>query len=138
GKGLIDLKTEKLDFVINPAPKKLLGKLTSSLGELSKPFKLSGTLANPKLGISTTRTVLAIGKLLGSTAVLGPAGLATGLVSPSSGKKNLCLSALEEQKKSQEEPVAPLEQKKGKEESTTPASQSIEDIGGEVLKLFGK
>ena len=65
------------------------GKVSLSLGAITKPFKLGGTLANPSLGISPERTVKTIGSFL-----LGPAGWASLFVSDSSGKEDPCAAAL--------------------------------------------
>ena len=63
GYGNINLKTEKLKVSINPVPKEKLGVdklggVTLSLGELTKPFKLGGTLARPRLALDLTQTAL--------------------------------------------------------------------------------
>jgi hypothetical protein len=61
GYGKINLDTEKLDLALKSSPKKGLGvnglaKLSLSFGELTKPFKLSGTLANPSMTIDPKGT----------------------------------------------------------------------------------
>ncbi|MHC4457908.1 MAG: AsmA family protein, partial [Planctomycetota bacterium] len=80
GAGNLNLKTESLDLGFKTVPKKGvkvpgLGKVSLSLGELSKPFKIGGTLSNPSLGVDPTRTAVTFGKVIGGFA-LGPAGLA--------------------------------------------------------------
>jgi uncharacterized protein involved in outer membrane biogenesis len=94
-KGEIDLRTEQLDFGIFTKPKegigtKETGKISISLSEITKPFKLGGTLAEPSLQIDPTRSVKTIG-----TALLGPAGIAYLLVSRSTGDESPCAKALE-------------------------------------------
>jgi hypothetical protein len=93
--GVINLKTEALDFDIQTKPKKGVGtkrtgKFNLSLRELTKQFKLSGTLAEPSLKINKTRTTKTTGTIL-----LGPAGWASLLVSRESGKQTSCEVALE-------------------------------------------
>jgi hypothetical protein len=52
-----------------------LGRVGWSLGELTQPFKVSGSLASPSLVIDPSRTAVTLGKLTGGL-MLGPAGLA--------------------------------------------------------------
>jgi uncharacterized protein involved in outer membrane biogenesis len=96
GAGFIDLKTERLDLGIKPTPKKGAGPadVSFSLRELSKPFRLGGTLAHPQLAIDTGRTAFVIGKLAGALA-LGPVGIAAFFANVSLGKEDPCAVALE-------------------------------------------
>jgi uncharacterized protein involved in outer membrane biogenesis len=99
GEGTIKLKTEKLNLSLKPSPKKgvgakSVGKLSLSIGELSKPFKLGGTLAAPKLAIDPAQTALLTGKTVGGVLLFGPVGIAAALLNASSSDKNPCLTAL--------------------------------------------
>ncbi len=90
----VDLKTEDLDVWIETKPKEGIGlegtgKLSISLKELAKPFKLGGTLAHPRVELDTMQTAKTVG-----TALLGPAGIAWLLVSGSSGREAPCTNAL--------------------------------------------
>ncbi len=151
GKGRVNLKTERINITLNPTPKKGLGtsglgKLTLSLGELARPFKLGGTLANPGLAIDTARTVLTLGKVIGGKALLGPAGIATMLLGTSNGDDNPCLTAIEAHKKSVKQ--KPVEPKAAKERTVNkralpipaevPIPEEIKNVGEDILKLFGK
>ena len=108
GDGDINLKTEALDMGVTPKPKEGLGAdnvatVNVSLSEFAKPFRLKGTLANPSLGIDSTKTALTFGKALGGIALFGPAGLATSFVSGKFGEDHPCtqsLASLDERKKS--------------------------------------
>ena len=51
--GEVNLKTEELHLSLEPSPKKGIGKLSLSLAESVKPFKLS--LRSPKLLWPLTR-----------------------------------------------------------------------------------
>ena len=93
--GKIDLKTERLDFGVTTKPKEGVGteqtgKVSISFSNITKPFKLGGTLANPSLQIDVAGTATTIG-----AALLGPAGWAYLLLSGSSGKKTPCEAAIE-------------------------------------------
>lgn len=104
GGGQINLKEEKLNLSFQPSPKKGvgvsgLGKLSLSLGELAKPFKLGGTLAHPSLTIDLKKTLITVGTAVGGMALWGPAGLLAALASANSGDKNPCLTAIEKAKK---------------------------------------
>jgi hypothetical protein len=100
GDGDINLQTEALNVALAPKPKEGLstgvaGKLSFSLGELTKNFKLGGTLANPKLALDPTQTVTTIAEGLGGAALFGPAGLAGALATGGEEEQDPCLSALE-------------------------------------------
>jgi len=104
GAGDIDLKTERLNLSIHPSTKEGVGvgsagKVSLSLGELTKPFKLGGTLAHPSLAIDTTQALTTIGKAVGGVVLLGPAGILTALASTSPGDPNACLTAIQSAKK---------------------------------------
>ena len=103
GDGKVDLKTEKLNLGLKPVPKQGhglsdIGNVSFSLGELSQPFALSGTLAHPSLVIDPRRTVLTFGKLAGALA-LGPAGLTAFFMDVSLGKQNPCEVSVQAMKK---------------------------------------
>ncbi len=100
--GDINLKKETLSIGIKPSPKKGfgasgVGTVSLSLSELSKPFKLGGTLAQPALAIDPGRTIFTLGKLAGALA-LGPAGIAAFLLDFSGSDENACLKAIESAK----------------------------------------
>lgn len=100
GKGDVNLATEGLDLSLKPVPKEGLGvqglgKISLSLSELAKPFKLQGTLAQPKLAVDKAGVALAAGKALGGAALFGPVGIAAALVSgKTDSDENPCVSAL--------------------------------------------
>ena len=96
--GQVNLKTEHLSFGVKTKPKKGIGtketgELTLSLSEFARPIQLTGTLAHPSLGISTTEAALTIAKAAGSTALFGPIGLAALFVSGDFGDKDSCATA---------------------------------------------
>ncbi len=91
GEGWINLKNETLDFSFSTSPKEGgdvsgLAEAGLTLGEFAKPFKLTGTLANPTLVIDPAQTALALGKALGDTLWSGPKGSAASLASPPWGR----------------------------------------------------
>jgi uncharacterized protein involved in outer membrane biogenesis len=98
GTGAIDLKTEKFNLGIKPFPKKGtgidgVGKVSFSLKELSQPFGLGGTLANPHLVLDSSRTAWAIAKF-GVALALGPVGIAAFFADVSVGKTDPCALAV--------------------------------------------
>lgn len=100
GGGRVNLKTEELDLSFKPTPKKGLGlsgvgKINLSLGELAKPLKLAGTIANPTLAIDATKAAITFGKAVGGVVLFGPVGIAAALASGGSDGKNPCLCAIE-------------------------------------------
>jgi hypothetical protein len=98
GDGTIDLKTEKLDMSLVPSPKEgalagVSSKVGLNLGELTKPFKLSGTLASPKLAIDPKQSAVMIGKAAAGTALFGPAGVAAALMGGGDAEEAPCAAA---------------------------------------------
>ena len=133
--GTLNLKTEALDFGIDTKPKggigtKETGKVNISLSQVTKPFKLGGTLANPSLGISPGRTATILGR-----ALLAPGGIATLFVSGSHGDQNPCLVAVKKVKEHASEGKT-----KSGEETTQKGSEAKkkEGLGSKILNLFSK
>ena len=146
GEGTINLETEKLDFSINPSPKKGVGvngvgKLSMNLGELAKPLKLSGTLAKPGLGIDPAKAAMTIGKAVGGIMLFGPIGIAAVLASGKLGEdENPCVAAIEAGKKGVKVPKGKetTKEKSTVEKTTEGVKEAVEGIGGKLKKLFGK
>jgi len=79
GEGEIDLKTEKLNIALKPSPKEsagtgTAGKITQSLTDLAKPFRLAGTLANPSLAVDPTQAAVTATQIAESFGFLGKKG----------------------------------------------------------------
>ena len=133
--GTVNFKTEALDFGIHTQPKEGLGtketgKVSLSLGVLTEPFELSGTLANPSLGISPERAVKTVG-----SALMGPGSLASLFLSVSSGKENPCAAAL----KIAGEGTPKTTAKPGKEKEQKGTSEKKkEGLGSKIKNLFSK
>ena len=71
GGGHIDLGTETIDIGIQPTPRR--GRI--SLGALTEPFRLRGTLTSPALRIDASATAMVAGRIAGGL-LFGPVGLA--------------------------------------------------------------
>lgn len=104
GRGKINLKTEEIDFVFDPAPKhgigiKGVGKISLSLGELANPMKVGGTLTKPYLTMNPGGTAITIGKAVGGFFIAGPFGIAAALTDFSTAADNPCLKAMQTMKK---------------------------------------
>ncbi|MFH1061098.1 MAG: AsmA family protein [Pseudomonadota bacterium] len=133
GRGQVNLKTEELEAAFNPQAK---GGITSpggvglNLSELAKPFKLGGTLAQPRLSLDQLEALATLGKSLGGVLLLGPAGLAAGLASAGGEPSGLCQDALAAARKGE------AYQPKGG--VTEPVRKLGEGIGGAIEKLFGR
>jgi hypothetical protein len=91
GGGQIDFKTEKIDIGIEPTPKQ--GSV--SLGVLTKPFRLGGTLASPGMNIDPTAAALTAGELVGGV-LMGPAGIAVAFSRIQKDVGNPCLEAVKD------------------------------------------
>ena len=135
-KGTIDLKTEALDFEIYTKPKKGIGtretgKLSLSLSQITKPFKLGGTLANPSLGISPERTLTTVGR-----ALLGPPGWASLLISGSFDKEGRCAAAFKIAGRGR--PKTKAESGAVKEQQKNGSKNKKEGVGSKIKNLFRK
>ena len=129
GAGNVNLKTESLDLGIKPTPKKgaMPANISFSFKELSQPFRLGGTMANPHLAIDAGRTAFVIGKMAGALA-LGPIGIAAFFADVSVGKKDACAVALGKADiKGQPSDAKKPDEKKKEKKS-----------GGFFQRLFGK
>ncbi len=125
GEGTINLQAETLDLFLKPFPKQSIGaSLINKLGitELTKPLKLTGTLADPTLAIDPTQTAIILGKTIGSATLFGPFGLAAALiVNPLHDDETSCVEAVAAARKG-------VKVKKG----------TIGGIGEKVKQLFGR
>jgi len=131
GLGDVNLKTEGLNLGIKPTPKKgaMPAGISFSFRELSQPFKLGGTLANPHLAIDPGRTAFVIGKMAGALA-LGPFGIAAFFADVSVGKQDPCAVALGT--------TAKKEDGSSKESATEDETKKEKKSGGFFKRLFGK
>ncbi len=137
GEGEINLKTERLNLSLKPVPKegigtRVTGKLNVSLSELTRPFKLGGTLAHPSLAVDPTQTAIAFGKAIGGVMLFGPLGIAAALVGSSSGDENSCMAAVEAANKGVRVKKGPVGEVAGG------AEEVLKGAGKELKKLFGK
>jgi uncharacterized protein involved in outer membrane biogenesis len=145
GDGKIDLKTEKLNLGLKPVPKEGVGKsgsgrLSLSLSELTKPFRLGGTLAHPSLVIDPTQTAMTLGKAVRGMALFGSGGTAAASAGGSPGDKNPCLAAIEAARKGVKasEVEKPGKPKGAAVVAPESGKESVPDLGKELKKLFGK
>jgi uncharacterized protein involved in outer membrane biogenesis len=131
GAGDVNLKTERLNLGIKPTPKKGAGPagVSFSFKELSQPFRLGGTLANPSLVIDPGRSAFVVGKMAGALA-LGPFGIAAFFADVSVGKKDPCTAALGAAAKKAEA--------LSKETATGDEKKKEKKSGGFFKRLFGK
>jgi uncharacterized protein involved in outer membrane biogenesis len=138
GLGDVNLKTEQLDLGIKPTPKKGhgisgVGSVSFSLKELSKPFRLGGTLAHPSLAVDPGRTAFILGKLAGALA-LGPAGWAAFFADVSVGKQDPCPLALE----AVSQVGQPDDDGKKGDQASDKQSKKEKKSGGFFKRLFSK
>jgi uncharacterized protein involved in outer membrane biogenesis len=139
GSGTINLGTERLNLSLKPVPKEgigadLFGKLGISAGELTRPFRLRGTLAHPRLVIDPGQAAITLGKTIGSVVLLGPAGIAAALAGRASDDENSCAAAIAAARKG-----GRVEKRKGFPGTVKErAGDVLESIGGKLKDLFGK
>ncbi len=137
GDGTINLKTERLNLSLKPVPKEgigasLIGRLGISASELTRPFKLGGTLARPRLVIDPTQTGITLGRTIGAITLFGPAGIAAALIGKTSDEETSCAAAISAAKKG-----VRIEKPRGRP-GKGKSGNVLEDIGGKVKELFGR
>ncbi len=139
GIGDINLKTEHLDLGIKPTPKKgaLPANISFSFRELSQPFRLGGTLAQPRLTIDAGRTAFVVGKLAGALA-LGPVGVAAFFADISVGKQDACEIAMAAINAKGSSPDAKKEGDASNATANGNEKQKEEESGGFFRRLFGR
>ena len=144
GDGGINLKTEQLDIAIKPSPKEGfgvggVGRIGLSAGELARGFRLSGSLMKPSLTIDAGQTALSLGKEIGITALLGPAGLAASMASGDAANESACSAALEAARKGIKYTGTAADGKKNVvDKAARGARGAVEGVGGKLRKMFGK
>jgi len=138
GKGHLNLREETLDLSIQPYPKKGVGGVSFSLTELTKAFKLGGTLAEPSLQIDPLRSALTIGKMVGGMILLGPAGAAVVFAGQRADEGDLCAAAIEQAKRVVTIP-GPLIKEEEKSElfkKDQGIKDAVRSLGGSVGRFF--
>ena len=95
GTGNVHLGEETLDISLNPLPKSgldtgRLGKYSLSLSQLAQPFKLGGTLSQPRLKLDLSKAAWSFGKAVGGLMLFGPAGIAVSFISGVADEGNPC------------------------------------------------
>jgi AsmA family protein len=140
GKGSLNLEEETLDLSIRPFPKRGVGGISLSLTELTKAFKLGGTLAEPSLRIDPLRSALAIGKMVGGMVLFGPAGAAVVFAGQTAGEGDFCLAAMEAAREAAKAPEASTEtQRAGNtDQGEKNRLESVESIGERAGRFFKK
>jgi uncharacterized protein involved in outer membrane biogenesis len=134
-RGSLNLASEELDFDIQTKPKGGVGtndtvKVNVSLSAVTKPFKVSGTLANPSIGISAVRTATLIGKVL-----FMPGGIPSLFVSASTGGANPCVKAVQKVK---EQAAKAKGKSGGKTAQGESGAKKKEGLGSKIMNLFKK
>jgi len=138
GSGTINLRTERLNLSLKPVPKEgiatgLFGRIGISGGELTRPFKLGGTLARPRLVIDPAQTAISLGKIIGSITLFGPVGIAAALVGGASDEETSCAAAIAAARKG-----VRFEKRKGLPGRVREKTGDVlEGIGDRLKDLFG-
>lgn len=133
GSGDINLKTEAISFSVKPQAKEGLGiNLSDSVASM---VKVTGTLAEPKIGLDALGAAQAAVGAGAAIATMGLSVVAKSLLEKTTGDANPCQTALG-QKAPAGQPAAPA-----KKQDSGPAGgvQGLGDSIGKGLKgLFGK
>ncbi|VBB47516.1 putative AsmA family protein [uncultured Desulfatiglans sp.] len=99
GEGQVNLRYETLDLEFALIPKSGLsvpglGKVGITIGQLTRPFKVGGTLKKPAVRFDVHETAWVVGKAVGGSLLFGPAGIAAALATGAAGSENPCLAAV--------------------------------------------
>lgn len=124
GGGQIDLRDEKLDLQIKPAPK------DASLISLSVPINIGGTLKSPTARPSTAAVLKGVAGL--ALTAVNPLALLALTVSGGESDKNPCVAALEKAATNKSAQAKP------KPKSDNPIEAITKGVGGALKSLFGK
>jgi uncharacterized protein involved in outer membrane biogenesis len=121
GGGQIDLRSEKLDLQIKPAPK------DASLISLSVPINIGGTLKSPSAAPSTAAVLKGVAGL--ALTAINPLALLALTVSGGEADKNPCIAALDKAASNKTAPAA-------KPKSDNPIEAISKGVGGALKSLF--
>ena len=91
GSGDINLKNERLNLSVSTEPTRGANVIKFSMGQLTKIFKLSGTLARPMLGIDPVESSIFMAKAFGGTTLAGATLAVEALLGNKDAKGNPCL-----------------------------------------------
>lgn len=138
GEGYIDLRHEKLKIGMQSVPKKGLSPVKLSLGNLTSPFELGGTLADPHLELNLMKSTVTVGKALGGMAVFGPFGILAALSSTDSGNTNPCMAALEKARNQDSDLGGNAEEKGIVQKTADRVGDAVKCLGNSLKGLFGK
>lgn len=89
GTGTVDLKSEKLDFTLKPHPK------DPSILTVRSPIRVTGTLKNPDIGVSTGN-LIARGGAAAALAIAVPVAGLLAFLEPGMGKDSNCAQLLKQ------------------------------------------
>lgn len=138
GNGELDLATERLDFAFDPSPKQELEGIDLNLSELSNPFKLSGTLAEPSLAFDARRATQTLGRLVGELDRDSRLGEAARRLFQSNGRDISCSQAKALARG--EEPELPekpeREEAPREEEKESPVERGLRELEEGIRDLF--
>jgi uncharacterized protein involved in outer membrane biogenesis len=99
GGGEIDLRNETLNLLFALSPTKssigIKGVAGLHLPSFINSFKVEGTFSDPSISVNPSGAAEVIGKMVGGFALLGPLGLAAGLIDLNRGKENFCRTVME-------------------------------------------
>jgi uncharacterized protein involved in outer membrane biogenesis len=152
GAGEVDLGKETLDIGFEPGAKEGTGigsaNLSISFSELIKPFMLTGTLAEPAVGLDVAKAITTIGKTAAGYGLFGVAGLATAVLTRGEDPKDACKNAEHLARFGKLPPKSGSGSAEGSQEATQGEAESEESsdpvkslqkgLGGALKGLFGQ
>jgi|GEM_PF-2311546 len=125
GTGGINLKTERLDLSISTEPTRGTDVIRFTMGQLTRIFRLTGTLARPTLSIDPFAGATLLVRALSGPAMAGTLLAMEALLESKDVRDNPCLQMTAS-------PVNPSSVLKAVE----PLKEKIEDAGESILNIF--
>lgn len=127
--GDIDLKTEQIDLSVSTEPTRETNMIQLGMGQLTKIFKLTGTLARPSLSVDPVETAILLAKVFGGMTIAGTLVAAEALLGSRDAKENPCLQITASPQK--EYPASKALRKTGEV-----MKRAVEDAQKSILNLF--
>lgn len=129
GSGDINLKTERLNLSVSTEPTQKVDVIEHGIGQMTRIFKLTGTLASPALGIDPVKSSVFLVKIFGGPALAGTTLAVETLLGGKDAKDNPCLMMT-----ASSGGKSPSSKKAEKTEKNL--KKTIKDAGKSIMNIF--
>lgn len=136
GSGDINLKNERLNLSVSSEPTRKTAVVKSSIGQLARIFKLTGTLANPKLSIDPVESSMLLARKFGGKTITNTTLAIETLLGSKDTKANPCLQVMESSDETPSDVDSPASKTADKPKKSL--KKTIKDAGKSILDIFKK